>query len=198
LGRSSSQLTCHMSALLSQPGTRPGIRPVIRDGRWRPTSYPGFPSPFGIPALASWASCSRPGIGLPLRSADRRGHLGAPDPDGVSTFRTHETRLGWAPSIPRGRRCLRDRPDVGGRRLPLHSGQPLSLRCHNPSPESSDDEASSRVHWYSPVQPFPHLWHPDGTGTLGLSPELRTQPLPATHVRAGTGLKHRPGVTSSA
>jgi hypothetical protein len=30
-------------------------------------------------------------------------------------------------------------------------------------------------------------------GPLGLSPELRTPPLPATHVRAGTGHEHCPG-----
>ena len=29
----------------------------------------------------------------------------SPDPDGVSTFRTHELRPRWVPSIPRGRRC---------------------------------------------------------------------------------------------
>src|SRR5450755_2754993 len=31
---------------------------------------------------------------------------------------------------------------------------------------------------------------------FGFSPELRTPQLPATHVRAGTGLEHWPGVTS--
>ena len=51
---------------------------------------------------------SRPGIAPLLRSA-YRATIGA-DPDGVSMFRTHETQLGWAPSIPRGRRCSRDRP----------------------------------------------------------------------------------------
>ena len=57
-------------------------------------------------------------VGLPAA-------LHATDPDGVSTFRTHETRPGRAPSIPRGRRCPHDRASVPGRRLPLLSGQPL-------------------------------------------------------------------------
>jgi hypothetical protein len=35
-------------------------------------------------------------------------------------------------------------------------------------------------------------------GPLGLNPELRTPPLPAAHVRAGTGAEHSPGTTSSA
>ena len=74
---------------------------------------------------------SRPGI-APLSRSAYRATSGA-DPDRVSMFRTHETQLGWAPSIPRGRRCSHDRPEVGGRRLPLPSGQPLSPRsCHPP------------------------------------------------------------------
>src|SRR5215211_2024098 len=36
-----------------------------------------------------------------------------------------------------------------------------------------------------------------GRGSLGFSPELRTPPLPATHVRAGTGHGHWPGTTPS-
>jgi hypothetical protein len=61
----------------------------------------------------SWALLT---VGLP---ADGR------TPDGVTAFRTHELRPGWAPSIPQGRRCS-SRPIVAaGRRLPLHSGQSL-------------------------------------------------------------------------
>ena len=48
-----------------------------------------------------------------------------PDPDGVTAFRTHQQRPGWAPSRPQGRRCS-SRPIVArGRRLPLGSGQSL-------------------------------------------------------------------------
>lgn len=47
------------------------------------------------------------------------------DPDGVSTFRTSETRPGWVPSIPRGRRCSRDRLVFPGRRLPSPNGRAL-------------------------------------------------------------------------
>ncbi len=59
---------------------------------------------------------------------------------------------------------------------------------------------SSRVHWYSPVQPSPHLWPRGRTGALGLPLKLRT---PASRTRrrtsmVGTGLEHRPEVTPPA
>jgi hypothetical protein len=56
-------------------------------------------------------------------------------------------------------------------------------------------------------QGFTHV-HPSGLplacgprterGPLGVFSELRTPPLPAAHVRAGTGLGHWPGITPSA
>lgn len=51
----------HVS-LLSQPGTGPGIRPVIRRAPgWRTgADAPAFLRPFGPPAFASWASYCQP------------------------------------------------------------------------------------------------------------------------------------------
>ena len=46
----------------------------------------------------------------------------------------------------------------------------------------------------SPVR-LPLACGSDGTGALGLLPQLRIPPLPATHVRVGTGLKHTPRTT---
>jgi hypothetical protein len=131
-------------------------------------------------------------VGLPPRPSGRGG------PDGVLTFRTHETRPGRVPSLPRRRRCPRDHRIVLGRRLPTLSGWPLVTPAPRPDPGSCRNEASARVYWYSPCRPSPHPWPPDGAGALRLSPELRTRPLLATHVRAGTGLGHGPGATSSA
>src|SRR5450755_5181672 len=65
----------------------------------------GFPSPYGAPAFASWASCSRQGLGPLSPPAYRRRLAAPPDPDGVSTFRMRELRPGWAPPRPRGQRC---------------------------------------------------------------------------------------------
>lgn len=70
--------------------------------------FSGHPVPPG-----SWAFLT---VGLP----DTR-----PDPDGVSTFHTHEPRPGWVPPVSRGRRCSPSRPQVPDRRLPLPNGQPL-------------------------------------------------------------------------
>jgi hypothetical protein len=57
---------------LSGPGTRPGIRPVTRDGQRRSQPYrPGFPWPFGPPSLASRVILSRRGIVPSSRSADQ-------------------------------------------------------------------------------------------------------------------------------
>ena len=53
-----------------------------------------FPAAFRPPAFASWASCSRQGIRLSLRSAYRQRPQGATGPDAVSTFHTHEIRAG--------------------------------------------------------------------------------------------------------
>ena len=112
---------------LSRPGTRPGIRPVIRDDQLEELAIRrGFLLPFGhrhsllghpIPAEEFGSPHGRP-TG-PTR----------PDLDGVTAFRTHEQRPGWAPPIPRGRRCS-SRPDAcpaGARRFtaaspctPLH------------------------------------------------------------------------------
>jgi hypothetical protein len=49
----------------------------------------------------------------------------APDPDGVTAFRTHKLRPDWVPSLPRGRRCSSRLRTVLSRRLPLHHGQSL-------------------------------------------------------------------------
>ena len=91
---------------------------------------PGFPSPYGAPAFASWASCSRQGLGPSLPPAYRRRLAALPDPDGVSTFRMREQRPGWAPPRPRGQRCSHDRRKLPGRRLPFLHGQALHPGAH--------------------------------------------------------------------
>lgn len=80
---------------------------------------------------------------------------------------------------------------VPGRRLPHSNGQSLPPANHYPSTRSAlrDINEGSRN---SPVRPAPGPLPPDGTGALRRFPELRTLPLPATHVRAGPGIEHAP------
>jgi hypothetical protein len=114
----------------------------------------------------------------------------SPDPDGVTTFHTHEPRPGWVPPVSRGRRCSPGRPQIPDRRLPIPSGQPLYPLQQSIS-EAAVNETSTEV----------HAIHPSGLalacsprmerGPSGLNPELRTPPLPAAHVRAGTGHRAR-------
>jgi hypothetical protein len=189
----------HVS-LLSQPGTRPGIRPVIRTAPgWRTGT--ALPLSRGLSARRHWL-LGRPvparGLGSPYGRLTGSAQAAPPDPDGVSTFRTHEMRPGRVSSLPRERRCSlrpsgRPRPPSAA----LQRLAPATPVLHT-GPGCQIDEASTRIQGHSPFRPSPHLWHPARTGTLGLSPELRTRPLPATHVRVGTGLEHKPEVTSSA
>ena len=134
----------------------------------RPISATGFRFPHGRPTTP------RP----------RRG------PDGVPTFHTRETRPGRVPPVPRERRCPHDRRSVLGRRLPILSGLLLVTPPPRPDTGSCRNEASAMVHWRSPFRSSPRLCHPARVGVLGLSPELRTRPLLATHARAGTGPGH--------
>jgi hypothetical protein len=179
---------------LSRPGTRPGIRPVIRTDQRRadrPRSLSCRVSATGIGFLGilyppgTWAFVTS---GLPPPPA------GVTDPDGVSMFHTHETRLGLGALYTPGTNGVHTAaldpwpPSAAFQRPgPYHPGA-------QPVPGCVANEASARVHWHSPhAQPSPGLWTPDGAGSLGLFHELRTQtPLAAavTHVMAGTGLRH--------
>ena len=91
-----------------------------------------------------------------------------------------------------------------------HQPAPAASQRQVPAPRHNihlcgapPDEASTEGLSNSPVRSSPRLWPPDGTGALGLFPELRTPPLRATHVGAGTGhrartrnnaLRHRPSL----
>ena len=94
-----------------------------------------------------------------------------PDPDGVSAFRTHELRPGWAPSIPRGRRCSSRPMATSGRRLPLRSGQSL-----HPAPAS--------------ITAGPAL-NEESTRVQAIRPSGLPQPVAARMERAALGLTPR-------
>jgi hypothetical protein len=163
------------------------IRPVIQDDRRRP----GHPvlvsrclSATGIRFLVIlcppgiWAFLA---VGLPAL-------LPGPDPDGVATFRAHELRPGWVPSLPRGLRCPHGRQVISGRRMPPCSGPSLY-----PRPATHHRRLLITRHH----QGFTVV-HPSGLPLAcgprverepsGLSPGLHTPPLPAAHAGVGTGI----------
>lgn len=125
---------------------------------------PGFLWPFGLPAFASWIFLLPPGssaflaVGLPSQGLD---------PVGVSTFRTSKTRLGWAPPLPRDQWCPPSGLSYPKVAWCLSAPGPVTA-ANTPPTRSQDHRASSRVHLRSPVQPSPHLLHPDGRDALGL------------------------------
>jgi hypothetical protein len=130
----------------------------------------------------------RTGIGFLGRPVPA-GELGLPhgrltepingsDSDGVSTFRTRETRPGRVPSMPRGGgvHATGQVPPAAACRFPAASPAP---RSDIPPPGAHFDEASSRgsLTLTRPVFPSPVTPGRDGE-SLGLNPELRTSPLP--------------------
>ena len=144
----------------------------------------GFPLPFSRRHSLVGPSCSRCGVGSPHSSPTER--VTRSDHNGVPTFRAYETRLGWAPPQPRGRRCPHDRYSLTDRRLLLLNSQPLPPNQHAISEDhvTRHHQRFTRVHPSSlPLTCSPRI----AREPLGLNPELRTQPLPATHVEAGTG-----------
>jgi hypothetical protein len=99
-----------------------------------PVQRSRFPAAFRPPAFASWASCSRQGIGLSLRSAcqQRPGwrhwtRTGFPRSTRMRCGRAGCPLYPRGDGVPCGHRCVR------GRRLPPHSGWPLPPRYCTPA-----------------------------------------------------------------
>ncbi len=177
---------------LSRPGTRPGIRPVMRNNRpEQAVIVSRFPVAFRLPAFASRSSAARRGIGPSSRSA-YRGETSRPDLDGVTAFRTRELRPGWVPSLPRGRWCS--------------PGQVVSLtgtcRSAAASPYSPPaqpiergplHEASTRVQAIDPSGLPLACGRPDGTGRPWALPRAShpADQEPTTHAEVGTGHRAR-------
>jgi hypothetical protein len=164
--------------------------PVSSQLSWRPLEArgvpPGFPLPFG-----RWRSL----LGPSCPAGDLRLPYGRPT-------KTSTRRLGPQPGFPRSTRVRYDR---GG--CPLYPGAVVSTRATRNEPLGTRrfptasptallrqpiDRASAvtrhqpRVHSRSPVRSSPRPWLPGWNGGPPAFPELRTLPLPATHVGAGT------------
>jgi hypothetical protein len=135
----------------------------------------------------SWALLA---VGLPDLS---------PDPDGVTTFRTHELRSGWAPSVPRGRRCSPRTGPLPGQRLPHRSGMSLYPTTHPTGGDLSDEASTKGSHMFArPI--FPSLWPPGWNGPplgipLGFAPR---RPRAGRRTPGqGQAIEHGPGTTRS-
>jgi hypothetical protein len=154
----------------------------------------GFPAAFRPPASASRASCPARGF----RSSYDRPTAPHPARTRAGFPCSARVRHGWGrvPSLPRGLRCLSRPVNLPDRRMPPSSGRSLFTPVQHSAPGCNCDEASSRVHRRSPLPAFPSPVIPDGTGTPGLFPELRTrlsriQPRTSGRERAsGTARSH--------
>ena len=136
----------------------------------------------------SWALLT---VGLP----DPTG----PDPDGVSPFRTPEQRPGWAPSVPRGRRCS-SRTGATSRPAPAASQRPVLAPRPHPTGGALAYEASTKGSRVFARPVFPCLRPPGWNGpSLGFRLGLRTPPTGAGQrtSRRGQAIEHGPGTTSS-
>jgi hypothetical protein len=146
---------------------------------------PVFPVPFDVPALACCV------ILPPLRTSALLT-VGLPehiplDLNGITAFRRYETRSGWASPLSRGGGVLptsRTSP-VGACRFPAASPSPS---LPQPVREGSSDETSTEIHTINPSDLSLARSPRTEREPFGVSPGLRTPPLPATHAEVGTGL----------
>ena len=169
-----------------------------------PAGYPGrpaggashrvrVPAAFRPPAFASRSSDSRRGVRPSSRSAYRtRG----PDPDGLPRSTRTSCDRGGCLLYPEDGDAHPTGPSSPASACRFSTASPCTP-LHHPSSEASDNEASTEVHAIHPSGHSPRLWPPDGTGALGLLPRASNpaDQEPATHVRVGTGLEHKPGTT---
>ena len=149
-----------------------------------------FPVAFRPPAFASWASCSRQGVGPPLRLAYRCWHRASPRPCRTLTGFPCSARVrhgwGWVPSIPRGRRCPHGRECSTTAACRITAACPCLSGTANPARTVMLTRHPQGFPDSHPIPRLPLACGPwAGAGTLGLSRELRTRPLPATHVTGG-------------
>jgi hypothetical protein len=157
----------HVGALSRPDGSPPGIRPVMRDDQQRADRpHLGFLSPFGRRHLLLGHPV--PPVGLVHRCLRLTATLhGVADPDGVSVFRTHETRLGLgAPCTPRTVVSTRPRT-ILGRHPPPSNGWSLSPWSCKPS---QDVQLTRHQRGFTGIHPVPSL-------PLACGPRTEREPL---------------------
>jgi hypothetical protein len=125
---------------------------------------------------------------------------GGADPSGFSMFRTRETRPGpGALCTPGTAVPARPRMNPVTAACRPFNGRSLSPRYRNPSRDVFLTRHQQRFTGIHPSRPFPSPVAPGRNGNpwaLPWAPHPAEQD-PAAHARAGTSLRHWPGVTSS-
>ena len=167
------------------PGTEPvsHVRPVIRNGRWKERPAVSLScrlSATGIRFLdhpvppGSWAFLT---VGLPDRRPDPEGGFHVPhgrDPTGEGALCTP------------GPRCSHDRLLVTGRRCRISAASPALGATSHPRGFRCRGINESSLAFTRPAFPLPVA--PGWSGRPWAFPlMLRTPPLPAKHVKVGTG-----------
>ena len=124
-------------------------------------------APGGAPGKTARGSCCLSAAGLrflrhPVPPAGFRPSYDRPtapangaDPSGVSMFRTRETRLGPGALFTPGTAVPSRSVNLPDRRTPPSSGRSPFTPVQHSAPGCNCDEASSRVHWRSPLPAFP-------------------------------------------
>ncbi len=87
-----------------------------------------------------------------------------PDLDGVTAFRTHELRSGWAPSVPRGQRCSSQTEATSRPGACRFAAASPCTPPHFPSTRISLNEASTKGSRVFARPIFPRLWPPGWNG----------------------------------
>ena len=110
----------------------PPLSGQLCGSRWRRSQHlrSRFPAAFRPPAFASRVILPRRGFRLSYGRPT--GRAAGRTPSGLSMFRMREIRPGWAPSVPRGRRCAPGQSVTPSRHLPPSSGRSLSPACRIP------------------------------------------------------------------
>jgi hypothetical protein len=133
------------------------------------SSSPGFLLSFGRRHSLLGPSCSHWGAGPSSQSAYPTQAAPGPQPGLPRSTRVRSDRGVDALFIPR-RWCSPAWGPTPYGTCHFSAASPVP-RCFTPSCEADGDETPSRVHSRSPARSSPGLSSPDGTGTLGPSPD---------------------------
>jgi hypothetical protein len=196
---SSSQAHLTASARFRVRAPAPTSGRLTATTRWRTGDRSRFPAAFQPPHSLLGHPIPARELGPPHGRLTEHATARS-DPDGVTAFRTHELRPGWAPSVPRGGGAHPGPGPLPGRRLPL-------LRGQSPHPAPASHRARPcltrhlpKVHTCSPVRSSPRRWPPGWNGPpLGFPPGFAPRRPGAGQRTPGRrqAIGHGPGPTRS-